>query len=731
MSGARVTVGAGVLASAIRVDARVEADVGALVARDDRARRVAAAGRCADRGPPPRPGRGARLAREGGVVAQLLEAALAGCSRCRGLGGPWAKVKRKYAPEGNLAAWRRSALEPAPQLRHCALGQLAASRSKRSSAWRTRARRGRHRVRLEEGRDVAARGARAERGRAPRSGATRASAAGGAASFGQRRLHELPGRARARRGLPSRRTSRKATSWVGTRVGERERERALDERRVAEVAEREQEAAALLRRARGLGGGEEARRSARRRRARAPSATTGSARFGSSERAVREVALEARRARSPAPRGHSATSPTQAEQRGAAQARVVVLVARRRPSRARSEGGPEAPRRSSARSARRASGPASRPRRSIAEGERAAQRGQHVGVGLVAEGDARDRGSSRGARGRRAPRPLVARRGPCARRRASVGAARRERARARRGRAAGGRSRPRRRCRRRSAALAAPRHAPLAARRQQAAARAARRAARSAERGRPTGSASAPSPPPRGAARGSARKRSCRKRERRASRPAARASASSSGKPGCSIQARTIGSTVAPDASASARQRSAATALPSRWRADVRAHAGAERLGAEVALEHAHHRRALLVGDQVEVLGGLARRAHLGVDRMRVARARRGRSAAARWCSKSCHIFHSGFHSSTIWNAIQVANASFSQRSSHQAIVTRSPYHMCASSWQITSATRFFSGERRASAGRRSSSVSRKNTAPAFSIAPASKSGTATRSSLA
>ena len=104
-------------------------------------------------------------------------------------------------------------------------------------------------------------------------------------------------------------------------------------------------------------------------------------------------------------------------------------------------------------------------------------------------------------------------------------------------------------------------------------------------------------------------------------------------------------------------------------------------------------------------------------------------SAAARWCWKSFHIFHSGFQASTTWKAIQVAKASFSQRSSHHAMVTRSPYHMCASSWQITSAARFFS-ESVAVSGSTSSSVSRKKTAPAFSIAPASKSGTATRSSF-
>ncbi len=91
---------------------------------------------------------------------------------------------------------------------------------------------------------------------------------------------------------------------------------------------------------------------------------------------------------------------------------------------------------------------------------------------------------------------------------------------------------------------------------------------------------------------------------------------------------------------------------------------------------------------------------------------------------------HSGFQSSTMAKAIQVAKASLSQRSSHQAMVTRSPYHMWASSWAITSAARLRSA-RVAVAGSSSSSVSRKKTAPAFSMAPNSKSGTATRSSFA
>jgi hypothetical protein len=43
--------------------------------------------------------------------------------------------------------------------------------------------------------------------------------------------------------------------------------------------------------------------------------------------------------------------------------------------------------------------------------------------------------------------------------------------------------------------------------------------------------------------------------------------------------------------------------------------------------------------------------------------------------SKSIQIRHSGRQRSTILNAIQVANASFNQRSSHHTIVTRLPNH--------------------------------------------------------
>ncbi len=74
------------------------------------------------------------------------------------------------------------------------------------------------------------------------------------------------------------------------------------------------------------------------------------------------------------------------------------------------------------------------------------------------------------------------------------------------------------------------------------------------------------------------------------------------------------------------------------------------------------------------------------------------------------------------------ANDSFSQRSSHQRIVTRSPNHMWASSCRIVNARRSIV----ASAGfERHTYCSVIVTAPAFSIAPALNSGTNSWSYLA
>ena len=76
---------------------------------------------------------------------------------------------------------------------------------------------------------------------------------------------------------------------------------------------------------------------------------------------------------------------------------------------------------------------------------------------------------------------------------------------------------------------------------------------------------------------------------------------------------------------------------------------------------------------------------------------------------------------------MKVANASLSQIPFHHFMVTRSPNHMWASSWAITSTT-FWSSPWVACSGSARSSVSRKVMQPRFSMAPNAKSGMATRS---
>ena len=78
---------------------------------------------------------------------------------------------------------------------------------------------------------------------------------------------------------------------------------------------------------------------------------------------------------------------------------------------------------------------------------------------------------------------------------------------------------------------------------------------------------------------------------------------------------------------------------------------------------------------------------------------------------------------------MNVANASFSQIPFHQVMVARSPNHMWATSWAMTSATRSSSLWEAPSASTRRA-VSRNVMAPRFSIAPAAKSGMLRRSSL-
>ena len=93
------------------------------------------------------------------------------------------------------------------------------------------------------------------------------------------------------------------------------------------------------------------------------------------------------------------------------------------------------------------------------------------------------------------------------------------------------------------------------------------------------------------------------------------------------------------------------------------------------------------------------------------------------------HISHSGNSASTALSPIHDAKLSFSHRSFHHAIVTRSPNHMCAISCEMIAATicrvtiELFCSST-------SSATSRYVIAPQFSIAPAAKSGMARWSSL-
>ena len=88
-----------------------------------------------------------------------------------------------------------------------------------------------------------------------------------------------------------------------------------------------------------------------------------------------------------------------------------------------------------------------------------------------------------------------------------------------------------------------------------------------------------------------------------------------------------------------------------------------------------------------------------------------------------------GNTSSVILAAIQSANDSLSHRSSHHAMVTRSPNHMCASSWHVTLAF-----ERRCATVALAASSNRMSSRnvmrPGFSMAPYANSGTAIRSSF-
>ncbi len=75
-----------------------------------------------------------------------------------------------------------------------------------------------------------------------------------------------------------------------------------------------------------------------------------------------------------------------------------------------------------------------------------------------------------------------------------------------------------------------------------------------------------------------------------------------------------------------------------------------------------------------------------------------------------------------------MANDSFSHRSFHHSMVTRSPNHMWASSWRMVSARPSYAAS---VTFERKTYWSRMVTAPAFSIAPALNSGTKSWSYLA
>ena len=98
--------------------------------------------------------------------------------------------------------------------------------------------------------------------------------------------------------------------------------------------------------------------------------------------------------------------------------------------------------------------------------------------------------------------------------------------------------------------------------------------------------------------------------------------------------------------------------------------------------------------------------------------------------TRNCvHTAHSGKRWSTALSPTQEAKLSLSHRSFHQAIVTRSPNHMWAISWDTMAAT-IIRVPAELCSGSTSSAVSRYVMAPQFSMAPAAKSGIARWSSL-
>ena len=148
------------------------------------------------------------------------------------------------------------------------------------------------------------------------------------------------------------------------------------------------------------------------------------------------------------------------------------------------------------------------------------------------------------------------------------------------------------------------------------------------------------------------------------------------------------------------------------------------------ALEHRNDRLALLISDGVERLVGLLDGAD-GLDD----RVRRRKASSAIACSRSptwsMSPPQSGWKCWVVLFAIQLAKPSFSQRSSHHAMVTRSPNHMCAISCASMLKMRLlvgFAADRRIEQQR----FSKVKIAPQFSIAPKNSDwpGPATLSSL-
>ena len=112
-----------------------------------------------------------------------------------------------------------------------------------------------------------------------------------------------------------------------------------------------------------------------------------------------------------------------------------------------------------------------------------------------------------------------------------------------------------------------------------------------------------------------------------------------------------------------------------------------KRVLAEVLLEHAHDRGALLVGEDVEHALGVVGRDDRVLDRAGATRGRRCRRPAVRDRPKLTQRSQSGRNASVTFISMNVAKASLSQMPFHHFIVTRSPNHMWASSWAMTSAT--------------------------------------------